>query len=237
MRENRLRVLVVALGLCIVLAIPTLACADSSWEEVFDNLDEWTTERGSPKTIDGCLRGSSYTQLSRPSNVTVGSWSFDAIDCWEWSPGDIRTAALKMSIMRSGNEFCGVQIEHRGSIPRQYIYTLEYAPPGGASIDLDTYQGLEGNADDLRGTIHHLKVTRTAAGDMNVYLNGTHILSGTNSEMTSSEKFQIYFAHDWAIDYIVVDDTPPGPPVELLAIGIGGAVVVVLATIVFLRRK
>ena len=74
---------------------------------------------------------------------------------------------------------------------------------------------------------------------MDVYLNGTRIISATGCDITSSERFRIVTNHDWAIDNIVVDDTAwtPGIPPEIVVIVIAGAAVVIVTIVVFLRRR
>ncbi|UCH05088.1 MAG: hypothetical protein JSW05_02710, partial [Candidatus Thorarchaeota archaeon] len=128
-------------------------------------------------------------------------------------------------------------IKHSSSdAGKQYQYSLWGHYTGRMAI----YYGLEGSAAELRGTLHAINITRTEAGDMSVYLNGSRILSGTDTQITSSTSIFIDLAYDWAIDSLVVDDTPIDSfvvPLELVAVGAGAVAIVVVVLAILKRRR
>jgi hypothetical protein len=120
----------------------------------------------------------------------------------------------------------------------KYVYYLEKKIEEGWGTEetLDSYEGLEGT--DLTGTVHHLAITRTEAGQMKVFLNGTLILEGTNNEFTTPECFCIWIEYDFAVDNVTVYDSIEigGIPTEFLAVS-GAAVAIVVITLVVLKRR
>jgi hypothetical protein len=169
----------------------------------------------------------------------------DVIDKGEWI-GDERWAveAIWIGFMSTHYtafpwEYYEVGIEHVStSAGKKYVYTLgkKVEAEFGMTETLDSYEGLEGA--DLTGTVHHLAITRTEAGQMKVFLNGTLILEATDNEFTTPEYFSIEIEYDYAVDNVTVYDSIEigGIPMELLAVG-GGAVAIVVITLVTLKRR
>ncbi|MHA1939427.1 MAG: hypothetical protein ACXABV_09940 [Candidatus Thorarchaeota archaeon] len=96
---------------------------------------------------------------------------------------------------------------------------------------------------------HHIDVSRNTTGYFSVYLNGSLVLQGVDTELTTSELFVVSLS-DWnMIDNVAVDEpittttttttptTPPPPPWDPIAIGVGVAAVVIVLAIVLLRRR
>ncbi|MFX1416758.1 MAG: hypothetical protein ACFFC0_08085, partial [Promethearchaeota archaeon] len=224
--------------LCLLLLGPIACSATEVWSDDFNdgNFDGWV---GDARTIvvDGTLRGSYSTEVYRQCDLTCGVWSFDILDMggWELSyePG------LYMYFMSSHPDtplrtfYCLRVTQGTTATGLKYIYAITKMD-GEATVTLASADGIE--RPDLRGVLHHIKVTRTATGHMSVYVNETLMVEATDSEISTSECFRILLGYDYAIDNIVVDDTPPGIPMELLAVG-AGAVAIVVVTLVALRRR
>jgi hypothetical protein len=117
----------------------------------------------------------------------------------------------------------------------KYLYAITRFN-GESTVTLASGDGLEGLS--LKGTLHHIKITRTAAGQMSVYVNGTLVVETTDNEVSTSECFKMILGYDYAIDNIVVDDEIliGGVPMELLAVS-AGVVAIVVVTLVALKRR
>ncbi|MFW9800877.1 MAG: hypothetical protein ACFFD9_10600 [Candidatus Thorarchaeota archaeon] len=203
--------------------------------EVFsENFDEGLggfAPNGPVTTIDGCLRATGEGRAIHPCNVAVGTWSFEARDMGLWQ-GYGRF--LMVVFVHNGTYNYRFHIVFQSSdAGKQYSYSL-WGPKGS----MDSYYGVEGTIDELKGTLHAINITRTAAGQMGVYLNGSRILSATGTEITTSEEVRIVLGYDWAIDNFVVDDTPlEDMSWELLALGTGVVATVVIVLVVLKRRR
>ncbi len=242
------------LFLVLLLSLASYAqecSAITVWSDDFEdgNLDGWYKDDYST-VIDGQYRSTrrsfpdtswGVSNIYRRSNVTVGTWRFDALDIGEWEHwGEIR----------------GVQVRFMGTDPKEgpqngysllinhaatqdawiYNYQLNRKMEGINTV-LSSYDGMEG--EDLRGTLHRIAITRTSAGQMSVYLNGSLILQGSDNEVSTSEYFYIRLTWDFAIDNITVDNDvliDVGAPLGLIAIG-SCTTVVLAAAVVLLKRR
>jgi hypothetical protein len=233
--------------LCCIAFVPQHVVADLTWSDDFDdgNLDGWMVDEKC-FVDDNCLRAT--TDLARAyyeSTQTSGTWMLDVIDKGEWI-GDERFAreVIWIAFMSTHHtaypaEYYQVVIERAStSAGKKYVYYLsqKIAAAGDTVETLDSYEGLEGA--DLTGTVHHLAITRTEAGQMKVFLNGTLILEATSNEFTTPEYFKMEIGYDFAVDNVTVYDSIEigGIPTELLAVG-GGAVAIVVITLVALKRR
>ena len=115
----------------------------------------------------------------------------------------------------------------------KYIYAITKMD-GEATVTLASADGIEDS--DLKGTLHHIRIARSASGHRSVFVNGTLLVEATDNEISTSDCFRMILGYDYAIDNIVVDDAPPGIPMELLAVG-AGAVAIVVITLVALKRR
>jgi hypothetical protein len=242
MNGNPLRS-VVCLGILVLIcSLATIAepCnATEVWSEDFDGdfpPDGWVIDAHTI-VVDGTLCGSDAHEVYRACNLTCGTWSFDILDIGGWSSGF--QPAIYVYFMSSHPEtpertfYCLRITQGTTSTGLKYIYAITKMD-GEATVTLASGDGME--RPDLSGTLHHIKVTRTAAGHMSVHVNGTLMVEATDNEISTSECFRLIFHHDYAIDNIVVDDAPPGIPMELLAVG-AGAVAIVVVTLVALKRR
>lgn len=241
MNGNPLRSLV-CLGILVLmcsLAFVAGPCsATEVWSEDFDDpsLDGWVADANTI-VVDGTLRGSRSTEVYRPCNLTSGTWSFDVLDIGNWRMDD--RPGLYVYFMSSDPD-AGTQITYSLRITQgttstglKYIYAITKMD-GFATVTLASADGIENSV--LKGTLHHIKIARTASGHMSVFVNGTLIVEATDNEISTSDCFRIILGYDYAIDNIVVDDAPPGIPMELLAVGASAVAIVVVAVLVLKRR-
>ncbi|MFX1262459.1 MAG: hypothetical protein ACFFAZ_10250 [Promethearchaeota archaeon] len=249
MRENRLRAIAMAIGLFIILTLPAFVQAELVWSDSFDDgtiPEEWTTN-GMCCADDHCLRGTEeFAKAWKESSIESGTWKFDVIDIDEWTiqPDPIRTPSLNVRFMGTDPDVSPATY-YEISIGfaviediEKYTYTLtKKSEDDQMAATLVSYDGtLESSA----GTVHHLAVTRTAGGQMSVFLNGslTPILQASDNELATAEYFYVEFWHDFAVDNIEVYDTiEVGElPIVWIAIGAGGVLAVVVI-VVYLKRR
>ncbi|MHA2432672.1 MAG: hypothetical protein ACXADO_05510 [Candidatus Thorarchaeota archaeon] len=249
MREKRLRVFTIAVGICIILVFPTFVQADGGWSEDFsppDPGERWTWPDDWPDPVfdDGRIRGQAWNNIShtyvwRPSNVSVGSWSFDVQYVGGWN-STVGQRGLLVAFMSS---------EPFADLWDHYVLRVYLAPTGGHfssalwRVTEDTITTVSSyefpELSNFRGT-HHFNISRDVAGHLSVLLNGTEVMQGTDAEITTSSHFLISFHCDFAVDNIVVADTfddEAGIPWWLLVIVIGGAAVAVIMVVVILKRR
>ncbi len=232
--------------LCCIAFAPRHVVADLLWSEPFENLDGWTAIERCYIDDNDCLRATTdIGRVYRESTLTSGTWMLDVVEKGEWEPtGRFPREEVRISFMST--HYTVVPWEYyQARIARistssgyKYVYYLDKKldVDEGGIVTLDSYEGIEGT--DLTGTVHHLAITRTEAGQMKVFLNGTPILEATNNEFTTPEYFSIEIEFDYAVDNVTVYDSIEigGIPMELLAVG-GGAVAIVAITLVVLKRR
>ncbi|MHA1924578.1 MAG: hypothetical protein ACXABV_13840 [Candidatus Thorarchaeota archaeon] len=246
MKMKRLTVIAIATVLCIVLALPMLVRADVVWSEDFSsNPEERWTEIGEANYDGSNCRGTDGTAsdiVYRPSEVSVGSWSFDVQYVGEFIR-DPRRAQTSLSVrfMCSNPEVVPCNRSYfeikLGETSTGPCFYFEFGYELG---DWESGELAEYSTSELTNThrVQNIKITRDSAGHLNALLNGTVIMQTTDTSITTSEHFAMIFGGDFAVDNIVVDDTPPpGVPLELLAVGIGGATVIVIVVVVILKRR
>lgn len=228
--------------LVILVFVPDQGLAAEVWSDDFNRDlvgEDWLMQDHVTIT-NGRLRGTNPGAATyHLSAVSVGTWSFDVLDVSEWE-GEPSRPTLWVYFMCSDPSVPGYSYYSMDIVRMtkgegyQYVYYLTKD-----STRLASYDGMEG--DDLDGTLHHMAISRTDSGVLRVFLNNSNspIIEVTNTEITTSECFKVIFGRDFAIDNLVVDDTPREAifPLEWLIIGIGGAGVVIVAVVVFLRRR
>jgi hypothetical protein len=235
--------IVVVFLLCSLAFGPRTVAADLVWSEDFDSPDGWS-EIGEPTFAENTGRGTPGERrvdiIYRQSSVSVGSWSFDVQFVEEWSrdhryvPNEVSVRFLSSDPEAAPWISYSLQISPATTATGGYLlYKIVKNPEDGGGDVLADYDDPE--LSNMHG-VHHFKITRDDAGRIAVLLNGTIIMEATNTDITTSEYFAVFFGADFSIDNIVVDDTPPGIPVELLAVG-AGAVAIVVVTLVALKRR
>jgi hypothetical protein len=180
--------------------------------------------------------------ISHPSNVAYGKWSFsfranetlvESLD----RPEPIANFAFISENFYDwddyGSDATGYWI-NIGTVATAVGYELEIRLGGS----VDGVDALDDSLEDLLPIAgwHQIEVTRSAAGLFKVFHNGSLILQGQNTEITTSEMIWLWNGYESMIDNIVVDDAPP---LDLLPIAVVGAsaVVIIVIVVIFLRRR
>jgi len=248
---NRTMVLRTVFGFLFVFLLCSLAfgprqvAADLVWSEDFDDGPggEWTEVGDTDYANENC-RGKPGERacaiIYRTSSVSVGSWSFDIRYVREFVR-DFRYVPNEVSVRFMSSDPEGVpwishalQISPATTATGGYLlYKIVRNPEDAGGDVLADYDDPE--LSNMHG-VHHFKITRDGAGGITVLLNGTVIMQATDTEITTSEYFAVFFGADFSIDNIVVDDTPPGISLELLAVA-AGVFAIVLITLVALKRR
>ncbi|MFX1261449.1 MAG: hypothetical protein ACFFAZ_05145 [Promethearchaeota archaeon] len=243
---KRINVIAMTTVLCMILALPMLVRADVVWSEDFSsNPEERWTVIGEVNYDDSTCRGTvgvGYDTIYRASEVSIGSWSFDVQYIGETPRSPVYGGdTLNVRFMCSNPEVvpCNryyFEMKKASTSTGSYWYCeFGYQLGDTETGELAEYSTPE--LPDLR-RVQHIKITRDAAGHLTALLNSTVIMQATDTRITTSEHFAILIGGDFAVDNIVVDDTPPaGLPLELLAIGIGGGAVVIIVVMVILKRR
>ncbi|MFW9848362.1 MAG: hypothetical protein ACFFF4_04435 [Candidatus Thorarchaeota archaeon] len=230
--------------LCISVCITTSNAA-VVWSDDFETgLDGWTLfayeDPSSTVTKEGNFSdtGGVMTVLDNDMNVArhdsivnSGTWSFD------------------MFVQDDGLGYFYLMFMSDGAIPMQAGPSTFVAIGAWMTNDrFIVWQHVETgntvrdiNVDTLQGW-HHIEVNRTSGGRYLVSLNGTLKADFASNDVTSSTYLEVWCgnATGCAIDNLVVDDETLSPerlPWELIFIGGGVAVVVIVLAIVFLRRR
>jgi len=231
--------LLVILGLLCTAALGAVPCnATEGWSDNFDdgNLDGWVHDANA-NAVDSALRASYSAEVYRPCNLSCGVWSFDVLDIGEWQanwgPG------LNVYFMSSHPEgsnatyYCLRITKGTAEAGLKYIYAIT-SLVGSEALTPASADGMEGS--DLRGVLHHIRVTRNAAGHMRVYVNETLMVETTESTISTSECLRILLKYDYAIDNVVVDDTTVEAYSPVM-MAVAGGVVAVLGVVVVLKRR
>lgn len=232
--------------LCISI-LTTTANATASWEDNFDDLDDWTTfaytSSPIPVKIEGNFSAADHTLkvldddanfARHDSTVNVGTWSFDM---FVPDIGNV-AAAMYVYIMSNGSRAIP-------AYPSDFIAVGAWKQSSGSSLQFIVWT-MKGFAWTIHSQFsknpmqgwHHIDVNRTSDGHFYVYFNGTLEDDFTHNDVTSSTylEFYCYRATGAAIDNLVVEETSSildGPTILVAVV----VVVVIVLAIVFLRRR
>lgn len=215
--------------------------AATVWSDDFNdgNYTGWTVDEGTYSAVNYRLEntGEPLNTIRHASTVTTGTWSFDLDIVSPSTPHP--TWVLIMS--DDGINGYGVTFGRTRLMLQKTV--------NGGFWALATYY-VGPNTGTVLRALEHVDVTRTTAGELNVWLNGTHRLYCQDITFSSST----YFVHgsegDAAqyLDNVVVSDTIdlqpptntttttapiPGFAVPAIALGL----VVALATAIVYRRR
>jgi len=209
--------------------------ADLQWYDDFDDGDctGWTVSLCSAE--DGSLRATDSPAMAyRASSITSGTWSFD-LEHLAWSEANRPSGQLSTYVYNSIIFFMSTDPD---VLPRQFYclvsgyailddkyipaYTLRKSAGFGGDIGawplLSSWDGLE-------FSWYHFDITRSPDGEINVFMNGTHVTQIWDTDINKSDFF-IYSAYqNRALDDVVVSDTidivPAIPPFWVIGV-IGG---------------
>ena len=260
-------------GLGIVLLLCWMACSPPAcqgaviWADDFNDgtyEPEWTIVVN-PNIHDGNygFSGSSWSaannylqmlpsiddwgEISHPSDVTVGTWSFDIqLNLTDFHPIGalviINFLSNDVNDLNDESEINSYRVGCNIPFGTDAVWNLGKII-NGAEIIIARGCPVPGTG------WHHIDVTRNSTGLIKVYHNGALIIQAVDTDITISEVIWLYFQDMQMIDNIVVDDevvvddqdqpiTCP-PPWWLFVIGgsVAVIVVVIVVVIVFLRRR
>jgi hypothetical protein len=244
--------------LCISVLTATTTAA-TVWSEDFADMTEWTTTafvtwqsgpivEGNFSVIDGKLTvmDDDVNYARHDSAVTEGTWSFDMF------VPDIPHGYVGVSFMSNGSR--PLELDSRW-------IAVEATMEGLDRFNFWWQRGPDNWVGDIcytpTGSIlgwHHIDITRTSGGTFNLFFNGSFEYTTLTNDVTQSTYLECYGVNATGamFDNIVVDDdpgkitpptTPPTTPTaaplpwDLIAIGGGVAVVVIVLAIVCLRRR
>ena len=248
-----------AIVICMSFMLNT-AQAAPVWSENFDNMDDWTTfafldwvtgpiVEGNFSVDEGVLRvlDNDVNYARHDSTVEVGTWSFD------------------LFVPDTPHGYVGVSFMSNGSRPIELDsrwIAIESATEGMDRFNLWWQRGPNNWVGDVcytpTGSIlgwHHIDITRTSGGLINVFFNGSFEYSTTTNDVTHSTYLECYAVNATGamFDNIEVNDevlpitetptptpTPSPVPWDLILLGGGIAVVaigIVLVVILFVRRR
>jgi hypothetical protein len=116
-------------------------------------------------------------------------------------------------------------------------YTIEKYVDNRPKVLLATYLGEY--MESTKGTLHHFAITRVASGQMNVFLNGTQVMQGTDTDLTTTGWFGFYTWDDWSLDNVEVYDTIEVGQSPMMLIGIVGiaAIGIIVVSVYFVRFR
>jgi len=251
-----LSILVLCISVCT-----TTSTAATVWSEDFEGgMTEWTTFafetfqsgpviEGNFSVVDGALTSmdDDFNFAQHDSTNEVGTWSFD----------------LYVPDVPDG--YVGVNFMSNGSRPLDFdtrMISIEATTEGTDHFIFWWIRGVNQVLTDIAytpgGSIvgwHHIDVTRTSGGSFEVFFNGSHEYTTLTNDVIHSTYLECFAlrAEGAMFDNIVVSDsiditpptTPPTTPIpsgtplpwDLIAIGGGVAVVVIILAIVCLKRR
>ncbi|MHA2204450.1 MAG: hypothetical protein ACXABC_01215 [Candidatus Thorarchaeota archaeon] len=251
--------LMLSTGLC-----PLQVYAATVWTDDFDDgdYDRWVItgingSSPSPTFIDGNFtiengrlkaEGPEWNHAYHDSFVASGTWSFDIL-------------AVDSELKRFYVMFITLQGDLDEGYPNGYSFmvaTNSYGPTqftafallrqdtGYDNAPLCEYETSVGVAGG-----YHIDITRNLDGEFNIWINGTHRITGKDTSYTISEGFRFHTPAGSSIDNVAVSDsvdfeapttsdtpTEPTPlPVDLITILILGVGIVATIVIIAIVMK
>jgi hypothetical protein len=220
-------------------------------------LSNWTA-------ADNCLQidQDDSGTITHPSSVAYGTWSFD----FKVNENEVRSGTGAAIAFISNDIHNMTSVVEPADWQCYWLRIRSYVKSeGGYGLSFQLRKWY----DDFDATINasethlsvtdwnHLAVTRNTTGFFSVYYNGTEVMQGEGTEITTSELFVVSLNSWCMIDNVVVRDdvlpppppttttttppptTPPpaGIPLELLALGIGVPVVIIVIVVGMKMRR
>jgi len=246
------------IGLIFVFSLFSQSAAAVVWSDNFDdgNYDGWTVTEGAFDVIDGCLVQVSDGDLGHSiwheSSQVVGTWSLDVFFGKD-IPDTLGLPSTSIEFMGNGTDSYTVSIGDLGIKFSIRGYPLSYVEIGNYT---HTWTHIDITRNSTGGFHVYVNATSTTAEP---------ILTVVDTTYSYSERFVIGIGYqdEARIDNIVVDDEilirPPAPttpdtttppdttttnggitlPMDtvLLITGAGVAGIVIVAAVVFMRRR
>ena len=212
---------IAGLMICLLFVFSSIphSTAVVVWSDDFNdgNYDGWTVEEGDWDASTGVLIGYVPPWVTRiwcPSTQVEGTWSFDHYNVADPPPD--KTFTYDVHFMANGSAASpGCDISGYGfRIKELSVYLIRWDSYKPVILRVNIVEG-------IRHNWNHYDITRNSTtGEMNVFVNGTHVLQATDTTYNLSEKFVIHLEARWslnhydAIDNIAVDDEITQVPPE-----------------------
>jgi hypothetical protein len=219
------------------------------WSDNFDdgNYDGWTMGSlswGNPPSNWSAannylqIEQEAWGSISHPSNVAYGTWSFDFRANGTYLSYDegVSIAFVSNDVhntteVPTGNDWSCYGLKAYGTNEGTGFTICLLRWHDGVRYNI----GYNGTPLSLANW-HHIDVSRTTDGLFKVYHNGSLVIQGEDTELTTSELFVVSLV-DWLmIDNVVVDDTPPAT-IDWVLIGVGISTVVIIAVVVIILKR
>ncbi|MFX1483330.1 MAG: hypothetical protein ACFFCP_09095 [Promethearchaeota archaeon] len=237
---------------------PQICSASLVWSEPFDELDSGIWIAQSCRLQDGRLRGidanTSWLERKvfplsdsiiayRNSSISVGTWKLELEEMGGWDIEKSINDMTRVYFMLSGtptdvDSYLALSFRHASSTDGSFFsYRIEKYVDGVVTL-LNTYSGEA--KETTVGILHQFTITRSSNGLISVYLNGTQILRAVDTDITTTQYFGLYTRIDWALDNIEVFDSielGSGPPLALVAAGLGISIVLVAVALLAKRQS
>ena len=255
------------IGLIFVFSLFPQSAAAVDWEDNFDdgNYDGWTVAYGEwrveweEKWLETYLGAGMIHRISHPSDVVVGTWSFD-----HYHGYDAFQEYTTVWFLTNGTDTPDENYGYGLRMRQNDIYLIRLR--GEWDQDMLISGAVYTPDEPYDKTWTHYDITRNSTGAFHVYVNATTdvaepVFTVVDTEYSYSERLIIDVRGDVShcIDNIVVDDnitiTPRAPTTPtptattttegptplmdpiLLVAGAGVAGIVIVAAVVFMRRR
>lgn len=245
--------LCLGLAIALVLALmPIPGSAVVQWSDDFNDGDyddwividgEWSAENNSLQVSGGTPVGCELCVfpgiIYHESEVGSGTWSFDieyeltlteeaavpkvffmCVDPLSW-----KGYCIEIQPITSGDSLiASFRLLRATSTPG--IVGVQYTILGSSDAD----EGSQGSS--------HIDVTRTAEGQITVWIDGAQAIQATDTviEPESCDYFVVFTNLGWNFDNVIVDDAITVGQLPLILAG-ASALVVVLVLVIFVRRR
>lgn len=203
-----------------------------------------------------------FNTMNRSSTVVVGTWSFDLLPPANpyYCMWNVRKIYPGVHFISAGNYSAFTEPSHCGyalKIDNGANPVFRLMKVTNCSNDMLAFYVTEKDYNEW----FHIDITRSDDGEFNVWIDGEHGIRFTDTDYSESTNLIVDFIQYSCIDNVTVSDTidltPPstettttttdetttaesttevGLPIELLAIGVGGAIVLIVI-VVFLRKR
>ena len=240
MTRKRLMVTALVIAVFIVTSSVQMVAADLVWEDN-DFATDWQMNDAIEVT-DGMLRyngASTYGHAFHNSSVNVGSWEFDIIEYdSEREYVNVMFIANVDRVTYALNDGYFVALTRYSNYIKYDLYKAFDYP------NLEVLASYTPDGPVVDPTIHHIKVSRDASGQIDVYINNTLQMQadgGLPSEdpFGSEPVFYFFASRDVALDNVEVYDLTESPPfpMELVVVAVAGAAIAVVVIVLIVKRK
>ena len=249
--KNWLYVSLIA-ALAILLIPTTHVSAVVQWSDDFNDANysnwvviegEWSAENNSLQVSGGTPVGCNLDVfpgiIYHESLVTTGTWSFDL----EYDLSLAEEAAIPKFFFMSADPSAweGYCIEVQPVIIGDRLIAAfrllrATSTPGIVGVQytiLGSYDVDEGTTGN-----NHVDITRTAEGQMTVWIDGSQAIQATDTviDADSCDSFVVFSNLGWAFDNVVVDNAITIGQFPLI-LGTASALVVVVVIVPYVRRR